>query len=151
MASPFTSAERIKILQIAGIPPGTKTVNVNALVLYPFSNVDAWQTNFFSTGDLSPILTALDNNLNNHTDVDTGNAVRECFAAWDVFKFSEIELTTGPTGSGGPAVVSAAGKRHAIRNYVANLLGFYIPEGGYIHEMEVTLGKSLKEFRKTGR
>lgn len=149
MASPFTAAERVKIMQIAGIPPtvGGKTLNVNALVLYPFSNVDSWQTNFFSTGDLGPIRTALDAILDNYVSSATGDAVKECFSDWDVVKFSEIEITQGPTGTAGPALFSASKKRTEIRRYVANLIGFYIPEGGYLHEMEAVLGKSLSEFR----
>ena len=138
--------ERCKILQVAGIPPGTQCVNVNALFLYPFSNVDTWVTHFFSTGDLSPIVGALDNILNNYTDPATGEAVRECFADWDDVKFSEIEITSA-AGTSGPAVFSSSKKRHEIRRYVANLLGFFIPENGYLHEAEAVLGKSLSEFR----
>jgi hypothetical protein len=147
MASPFSPAERCKILQIAAIPPGTQCVNVNALFLYPFSNVDTWVGNFFSTGDLGPIVGALDNILNKYTDAVTGEAVRECFDDWDSVKFCETEITAAE-GTSGPAVFSASKRRHEIRRYVANLLGFYIPEEGYLHEAEAVLGRSLSEFRQ---
>jgi len=148
MASPFTAKERIKILQIAGIPSGATTLNVNALFLYPFSNVDAWQTNFFSTGDLGPIVAALDHILNEHTDTDTADAVRECFDDWDSVKFSETQIVALEGGTNGPLIFNSAAKRHEIRRYVANLLGFFIPEDGYLHEAEAVLGRSLSEFRK---
>ena len=122
-------------------------MNVNALFLYPFSNVDVWQTNFFSVGDLGPIVGQLDYILNNYTDAATGDAVREAFDDWDSVKFSETEITSA-AGTSGPAVFSAAKKRHEIRRYVANLIGFFIPENGYLSEAEAVLGKSLKEFRQ---
>lgn len=133
-------------MQIAGIPPGCICVNVNALFLYPFSNVDTWVGHFFSTGDFSPIVGALDNILNNYTDAATGEAVRECFADWDSVKFCETEITAAE-GTSGPAVFSASKRRHEIRRYVANLLGFFIPENGYISEAEAVLGASIKEYR----
>ena len=146
MATPFTAAERCKIMQIAGLPMGTVTMATHAMFLYPFSNTDKWVGNFFSTGDLSPIVGALDNILENYTDSSTADAVRECFDDWDAVKFAETEIT-GAVGTTGPAVFSAKGKRREIRRYVSNLLGFFTPEDGYLHEAEAVLGRSISEYR----
>ena len=147
MPSPFNAAERCKILQVAGIPPGTQTLNVSCLVAYPYSNVEQWKTSFYSKGDLSAIVTAIDEILNKYTDAATGDATRECFDDWDVVKFSEVEITNA-AGTSGPALFNAKLKRREIRRYMANLLGFFIPEDGYLHEMQAVMGASVSEFRK---
>lgn len=147
MANNLTSAETVKILEIFGMPPNGIVLAVTAMFLYPFSNTDIWNGNFYNNGDLTPILNGIKTQITN-ADQDTANAARECFPIWDVVKFSELKLTSGPTGSGGPALFDASAKQEQIRNYIGNLFGVFCPSGGYRHEAIAVLGRSLADYRK---
>lgn len=148
MPSPFSAQERVGIFEILGLPIHGHTVNLIALVLYPFSNVSEWSGGTNSKGDLVQLIADIDAILA-MISAEQAIVVRTYLATWDDIKASELVITNAANSSAG-TIVHHGEKRILLRGLVANILGISVPAGGYLHEIEAVYGKSLKEFRKGG-
>lgn len=140
----FTNAEISQMFEIFKIPESGRSINVKALVHYPFSMVENWTPNYTS-GDLTVLVTAIKANIALATATVETRA-RTFLTRWDeITASSPLKVTQSINGSVG-VIVDHEQERRNIRVGLANLLGLAIPEGGYLSEMQAIYGKGIKDF-----
>ena len=151
MAKPFLnqpiglfSAQQVNwIHDLIGIPLHGATVNVTALVMYPYSQLEQWQPTW-SKGNLINLINDLHANmaLCSQFQVDQ---IEEDLCLWRRVRTSPMKIKTAANQVSG-VITDAEETRKLVRLRVSNALGVLVPAGGYMHEMEAVLGRSLSEF-----
>lgn len=130
---PFSAAERIRILQIFGIPPdGTGIIALDmAHNVASLSNV--WEPTY-TTGSFTQLLAAVDDKLTNADAVQITN-VQELITAWECIEASPMKLDGSSTGATG-TVIDHPTQRENIRWEMGQIFGICIPKGGFMAAAE---------------
>ena len=138
------SAQQVNwIHDLIGIPLHGATVNVTALVMYPYSQLENWQPTW-SKGNLINLIKDLHTNmaLCSQFQVDM---IEDDLRLWRRIRTSPMKIASAANQVTGQ-VVDHEETRKLVRLRVSNALGVLVPAGGYMHEMEAVLGRSLSEF-----
>ena len=149
---PFTGPQVANIYDVLGLPPGAAgqglSVNVIALTMYPFSNVDTWNPTF-NSGSFANLITAINNQIT-ICDPDTAAIVLIDLATWNKgVRDSEMKVRRAASGAEGQ-LVDDYERRRILRIRIADNLGISVPDDGYIAEIRAVYGNSLREFRQGG-
>ena len=139
----FSASQVADIYDLLGLPFHGLTTNVTALFYYPYSQLETWQPSW-QHGDLTKFYTALNTGMALCTQFQV-DLVEKYLVTWRKISISPMHLTGAANQVTGD-VVKHDEQRELIRQRVSNLLGVVIPRGGYLHEAEAVLGRSLSEF-----
>lgn len=135
----LSAANRIMVYEIVGLPPDTsEAVITTTLAHVPVTQIGAYSPTF-TKSDISSLVTAIDAAL---ADISTENQTRvEGFiASWnDIGSTSPMVLTEADNGVKG-TIVDHESQRNLIRTRVGNLVGIYVPPGGWIMELQRMFG-----------
>jgi hypothetical protein len=139
----FSAQQVNAIHDLLGLPLHGVTLAVTALFYYPYSQLEQWQPTW-QHGDLTKLIADLHNGmlLCSQYQVDL---IQEDLELWRRIRVSPMKIASAANQVTGN-VVDHEEQRKLVRLRVANLLGVLIPAGGYLHEAEAVLGRSLSEF-----
>ena len=133
----------VKLLEMWGLPPAGGTITVTALVHWPFSNSQSWESTY-NAGDITALVAACRTNISNLT-TESQTLITPIIDRFEEIKYSPMKVTSAAGGAGGN-LVDHAKERENLRQLTANLCGVAVPEGGFLAETQRTYGKSLAKW-----
>lgn len=123
----LSTAEKEQIFQIFGIPKGGVAYEVMRIADYFGPRGESY--------DFSALVTQLNSSITTLDAADDRRArVQTLLTEWDaITSYSELQVS-GQGGSAGK-LVDDPERRERIRRELSNLMGFYVPKGGYEAEI----------------
>lgn len=135
------------VYQIWGVPAAGYPLTLTTLVHWPYSNVGTWEPTW-NLGNYDGLRTQIDTVLS-AMSAETQQLVEEQISVWQSIATSEMKITESPDGSKG-VIIDDDARRENIRQLISNAVGFAVPKGGFLHEIQATFGASLARLTSGG-
>lgn len=129
----LTAANRVKVYEVIGLPPeGSDHTVATTLAHMPITQLQTWETTYTHT-NMADMRTSIDANLA-AISAETQTRIELYLTEWDSIAISELSVTKADNGVEGH-LVSDEDRRELIRQRIGNLVGIWVPKGGWMAEI----------------
>lgn len=129
----LSAVNRVKVFEVIGLPPeGSNQTVVTTLAHMPVSQLGLWEPTY-TNSNISNIRTSIDANLT-AISAETQARIELYLTEWDQIAISELTVMEADNGVKGN-IVSDEQRRELIRQRVGNLVGIWVPKGGWMQEI----------------
>jgi hypothetical protein len=130
----FTAGEVVLLCEIFEVPCSAEGFVVTSFTHIPPVLSQLWSSTT-TKGDFKQIMTGIARAINLASPAVV-NRCRLHLARWDVIGSTNPSHLTESPGGSGPAVINYPKERANIRHRLSNLLGVYVPPGGFESELK---------------
>jgi len=129
----LSAANRVKFYEVIGLPPeGTEHTIATTLAHLPVTQLQTWEPTF-THSTITNMRTSIDANLAT-ISAETQTRIELYLNDWDDIAISELTVSKADNGVEGN-IVSDEARRELIRQRVGNLVGVWVPKGGWMQEI----------------
>lgn len=127
----FSDTNITKLYEIFGFPEGGEGVIITSLSHIPPSLSNSWEPTY-TVGDMSTLKTRIDTSLTAAADNPTlKTQVEAWIAEYDTIGKGSVLHVTAAGGGAQGELVNDPQKIENIRQGIGNLIGLWIPKGGF--------------------
>lgn len=129
----LSAANRVKFYEVIGLPPeGTEHTIATTLAHLPVTQLQTWEPTF-THSTITNMRASIDANLAT-ISAETQTRIELYLNDWDDIAISELTVSKADNGVEGN-IVSDEARRELIRQRVGNLVGVWVPKGGWMKEI----------------
>jgi len=129
----LSATNRVRTFEVFGLPPeGSDQTIVTTLAHLPVTQLQTWEPTF-SHSNISNIRASIDANLA-AISAETQARIEMFLEQWEIIVISPMSISKADNGVEG-RIVDNEEQREIIRQRIGNLVGVWVPRGGWMREI----------------
>lgn len=129
----LSATNRVLVYEVIGLPPeGTEHTIATTLAHLPVTQLQTWEPTF-THSTITNLRTSIDANLAT-ISAETQVRIETFLEDWLDVSVSELSVDTADNGVKGQ-IVNDDKRRENIRQRIGNLVGIWVPKGGWMAEI----------------
>jgi hypothetical protein len=129
----LSATNRVRVYEVIGLPPeGSDQTIVTTLAHLPVTQLQTWEPTF-THSNIANIRASIDANLA-AISAETQTRIEMYLEQWEIIVISPLTISKADNGVEGQ-IVNDEEQREIIRQRIGNLVGIWVPCGGWMREI----------------